>query len=516
MNNRKMRYGLVVFYAATLFIAGCFPEEAVLWSDDGSIGVINIGEVLALVDGNTGKLRVIEMAKEIEGQKNPFVSITVSPDGKLIAYCTGSKCSSLSDALKQLPQTQVKLIAHYARQMREQIIRQGGLVKSEFPDVTEGPFAPDGYRNWVIRYMCDNADQELIDKLTPEALDKGKSSVIMLFQLFVASIDDTGIKQQQLVTTSLFAIFRPRISPDKRFVAYLLYNEPSEETALRFDLYLASIKGDVKVMRLADYVALGYSWRDDSKAITYIENSIKEIDQEYSVGTLTSIEVADPNGKLLAKTVPAESTEEGSLATHLHTGKVTHWAGALFHPNMRVQHTSGRIFFSSIAMNLPASTIDDRFYWSVFCCDLVTRSVTNILPRQVSSHLVEDNATGYFAISPDGKKILLPLRMHRFMIYTLGESSVLSPIEESEEFGDSIGDNWQMMPAWKGNDEISCLVSENSHFLTKEGQEKHNRKEIVILGADGKLRRVLSENWPDEIKSGSEYKLEGIPPIPPS
>lgn len=499
MNNRKMRFGLFAFYVVVISIAGCLWEKSLEWSEDGSVGVLRYEKMLALIDGNTGKLMVIEIAKEIEGQKNPFVSITVSSDGKLIAYSTGSECSSLSDALKQLPQTQVKLIAHYARRMREQIIRQGGLVNSEFPDITEGPFTPDGYCNWVIRYMCDKADQELIDKLTPEELDKGKSSEIMLFQLFVASIDDTSIKQQQLVTTSIFAIFWPRISPDKRFVAYLLYNEPSEETALRFDLYLASIKGDVKVMRLADYVALGYSWRDDSKAITYIENSIKEIDQDYSVGTLTSIEVAGPNGKLLAKPVPAESTEEGSVATHLHTGKMTHWAGVLFHPNMRVQHTSGRIFFSSIAMNLPASTIDDRFYWSVFCCDLVTRSVTNILPRQVSSHLVEDNATGYFAISPDGKKILLPLRMHRFMIYTLGESSVLSPIEESEEFGDSIGNNWQMMPAWKGNDEISCLVSENSHFLTRQGQEKHNRKEIVILGADGKLRRVLSENWPGEI-----------------
>jgi len=497
MNNRKMTYGLVVFYAATLFFAGCFPEEAVLWSDDGSIGVVNTEEVLALVDGNTGKLTVI--TKEMEEQKNPFNSITVSSDGKLIAYSTGSECSNFSDALKQLPQTQVKLIAHYAQQMREQIIRQEGLVNSEFPDIAEGPFVPDGYRNWVIRYMCDNANQELIDKLTPEELDKGKSSEIILFQLSVASIDDTGIKQKQLVTTSLFAICRTRISPDKKFVAYLLYNEPSEDTISRFDLYLASIKGDVKAMQLADYIAVGYSWRDDSKAIAYLENSIKEIDQEYSVGTLCTIEVADPNGNLLAKPVPAESTKEGSMATHLHTGKVTHLAGVIFHPFMSLQYTSDRIFFSSIAMNLPGSTIDDKFYWSIFCCDLVTRSVTNILPRQVSSHLVEDNATGYFAISPDEKRVLLPLRMHRFMIYTLGESSALSPIEESEEFGDSIGNNWQMMPAWKGNDEISCLVSENSHFLTKEGQEKHNRKEIVILGADGKIHRVLSENWPDEI-----------------
>ncbi len=36
---------------------------------------------------------------------------------------------------------------------------------------------------------------------------------------------------------------------------------------------------------------------------------------------------------------------------------------------------------------------------------------------------------------------LLPLRKHRFMIYKFGEPSALSPIKESEEFGDSHGDN---------------------------------------------------------------------------
>jgi len=91
---------------------------------------------------------------------------------------------------------------------------------------------------------------------------------------------------------------------------------------------------------------------------------------------------------------------------------------------------------------------------------------------------------------------LLPMMKHRFMIYELSKTSASSPIAESEEFGDS---QWDIMPAWKGNDEVSCLVSENSHFLTKEGQEKHNRKEIVILGADGKIHRVLSESWPDEV-----------------
>ncbi len=59
-----------------------------------------------------------------------------------------------------------------------------------------------------------------------------------------------------------------------------------------------------------------------------------------------------------------------------------------------------------------------------------------------------------------------------------------------------------MTPAWKGSDQISTLVSKNSHFLIKEGQEEHEREEIVILGPDGEFRRVLSKDWPD--KSGED------------
>ena len=101
-----------------------------------------------------------------------------------------------------------------------------------------------------------------------------------------------------------------------------------------------------------------------------------------------------------------------------------------------------------------------------------------------------------FALSPDGKKVLLPMSKSRFAIYKLGETSAEIPIAEAEGFG---GENSEWFPAWKGNNEISCLVSENSHFLVEKGQAKHNRKEIVVLGADGEFRQVLSRNWPDEL-----------------
>lgn len=489
MNNHKMAFVLLAFYLAAIFLAGCFPEESLEWSEDGSVGVLRYEKMLALIDGKSGKLtRICEME---ERDKHPFCNISVSGDGKLIAYSIGVKCSSLAEGLEQLPENQVKLIALGAQHVREQIL-QG---QKDYAKMDLGPFRGEPSVNWVVRYLCENPDQALIEQMGSKEVDEGQLLDILVYKLFVTTPEQIAEGKAELVTTSLGVICWPKVSPDRKSLAFMLWNgffEGADEGEfLRFDLYVASLKGDVRSMHIADFVAPHYCWRRDGRAITFLENELKECSQVYSVGTLRTVEIADANGILLSE------SEQGSMGTHISQGRQTDLAGVMFHPFMKVQYgASGRIFFSSHAVRLPASTMDDEPMWSVFCYDNVTGGVSDVLPRNVSGDLGGNNAMGYFAISPDEKKMLLPMMKHRFMIYELSKSSASSPIAESEEFGDS---QWDIVPAWKGNDEVSSLVSENSHFLAKEGQEKHNRKEIVILGADGKIHRVLSENWPDEI-----------------
>ena len=106
---------------------------------------------------------------------------------------------------------------------------------------------------------------------------------------------------------------------------------------------------------------------------------------------------------------------------------------------------------------------------------------------------------GAIRLSPDGKNVLLPTKKNGFILYTLGKDSMKIPVEEDEGYKD---DNMSAyLSVWKGNDEISYLASEKSRFLRKEGQEKHHRKEFVILGADCEFRRVLSEKWPELSKN---------------
>jgi len=487
MNNRKMTCGLAAFYVATIFLIGCIPEETLEWSEDGSTGLLRINEALYLVDGKTGELT--EIAKD---NAQPWPDI--SDDGNLIAYSQKVECSNLSEGLKMLPPGQVKMIEYYAKQTKKNILDARGLANDKFPFPEEGLLLPDDYRNWAIRYLCENADNELQEIVGNEGIEKGKEKPICYFQIVV--VPRENLAKKRVVTTSMFATMATQLSPNAKSVAYLMHTQEGEvSNAFEEDgLYIASLETDVKAMLVDSPVAIGYDWQEDGKAIAYLSADSKDLHHDDLIlGSLNEKMVADANGSLLAE--PTQLPEHGSAGTHHCTGKTAQLVGAVFYPWLMVEYgLDNRIFFSSLALPLPATKRDEP-KWSLFCYDSVTGTVTDVLPSSVSSYTSQAIGMSQFALSPDGKKVLLPIENNRFVSYELGTDSMKIPIGEDEGLEDK--NELELAPSWKGNDEISCLVSENSHFLTKEGQEKHNRKEIVILGVDGKLRRVLSENWPD-------------------
>jgi hypothetical protein len=102
----------------------------------------------------------------------------------------------------------------------------------------------------------------------------------------------------------------------------------------------------------------------------------------------------------------------------------------------------------------------------------------------------------FFALSPDGTKVLLPMAKHRFAIYTLGDKTPVIPVDEAEQFGDEIPD---MLPAWKNTTQLACLVSANSRFLNDNATEGDEEHEIIVLNADGSFATHLSKDWPDDV-----------------
>jgi hypothetical protein len=155
-----------------------------------------------------------------------------------------------------------------------------------------------------------------------------------------------------------------------------------------------------------------------------------------------------------------------------------------------------RILFSSAKISLPSSKLDSE-KGTVFCCDTLTGAVSDILP-QIAVDFTQDNHH-LFSISRNSQKLLLPGNKNTLGIYALGpdiESSKIL-IDANESFGDNAPP--KLAAQWKGPDQVSCLVSEKSHYLTNDPNTPARRKEIVILDANGNLQQILSKNWPDEL-----------------
>lgn len=496
MSNHKMTLGLVAFCAAVVFIVGCIPENSLEWSEDGSVGLLRVEEGLYLVDGKTG-----ELTEVVKG--NIGLLPDISEDGNLIAYCEAVECTSLSRGLKLLPPGQVKMITYYAEKTKKNILSTRGLTDEKFPFPEEGLLLPEEYRNWAIRYLCENADNELLGVLGSEGIERGKEKAISYFQVVAAPSKNPT--EKRIVTISVFSIMATRLSPDSKSVAYLMHTQEGQvsNAYAELGLYIASLDTDMKAMFVDSRVALGYDWRKDGKAIAYLSADSKDLlHDDLILGTLNEKIVVDADGGLLAE--PADLPEHGSAGTHRCTGNRAEFAGTIFSPWQKVEYgPDNRVFFSSYDLPLPVSKRDEPGC-SLFCYDPVTGAVTDVLPLSVSIYTSQQVfGLSQFALSPDGKYVLLPIKHNRFIAYALGTNTVEFPIPEEEGFGEE--ELPELAPSWKGNSDISFLVSGKSKFLSKpnEGQEQADRREIVVLGADDKSW-VLSENWPEEMMKNSE------------
>jgi hypothetical protein len=296
MNNRIKSFGLAAFYVAVIFLAGCFPEDSLQWSEDGSIGLLRMKGELYLVDGQSGELT--EIAKDIL----PWPDI--SDDGKLVAYCQGVECFNPSEGLKMLPPGQVKMIKYYAEQTKNNILDAGGLTDGKFPFPEEGLLLPNDYRNWAIRYLCENADGKLVEVLGKEGIEKGKEQEFGYFRIVVAPA--RAPEKKRIVANSVFNVMGMKLSPNNKFLAYLMHTQEGEVSNAfeELGLYVASLETDANVALVSHPVTLGFDWRPDGKAIAYIKADSKDLlHDNFIVGTLEERIVADANDNLLVKSI---------------------------------------------------------------------------------------------------------------------------------------------------------------------------------------------------------------------
>jgi dipeptidyl aminopeptidase/acylaminoacyl peptidase len=488
---------LVVVYIAVMFIIGCFPEDSLQWSSDGSTGIYRKKGALFIVDGNSGSLT--QVAPKETTTRWP----AISPDGSMIAFGRIVKVDRFNKALKLLPPAQVKLIEAHAEILKQKILAEG-IKDGNFPFIGK-PVATDGGQKdsfndqhiaWVQRYLIENADTQLARRIGTELANKTKSKDLTYCQLVCAPTADPN--NRKILVTSSQQLWRIRFSPDCRLIAYGADRINGAAWDVGYDLYIVSPAENTPAVFLAPATAAGYDFRADSRAIAYIKPEDEFFNtQKPTLGTLVEQTIIDPNGKFLASTENPDGND--FPAAYSCTGAAVELAGVLYHPWMHVSYAGeNRIFFASAKMSLPSGKLDEE-KTTIFCCDTLTGAVSEILP-QIALDFSQGNLY-LFAISHDSRKILLHGKKNTLGIYALGGDLNLSKIliDDNEGFGKGENPPLSLVAQWKGPNRLSCLVSEKSHFLTNDPNTPARRKEIVILDTNGNLQQILSKDWPDEL-----------------
>lgn len=477
--NRISEFRVWTVCLGLVLLAGCFPEDSLDWSADGGVGLLRSRSKLYLVDGGNGTLTPVPVE-----EVGPWPDI--ASDGSQIVFSQKWRCETLEEGLQALPPSQAKAVAQATQRLYEKIL-SGELVVNG-PDALlgdeSGYVAP--YRAWVVRLLCENADEQLTQKVGAQIIQKGREAELACSRVVVMSRSD--FNKKEVLTTSVLEVLRPRLSPNGKNVAYLTIGpERDEETA---NLFVVS-RSNPEPMCVASAVSLGYDWRPDSQAIAYLRQDPGK--DAAMLGAILEQRICGSDGKLLAE---ACDGADNLFAASRCAGESKQLVGTLFEPLMKVEYAAGgRLFFSSPSVTIPSSDLDESKY-SVFCYDAMTGVVSNVLPPSVADYVAE--GVDFFFLSPDGTRILLPMKDNRFGIYELGTKSFKLPIQENEKFD---SDN-TMMPVWKGNGQIACQVSPESRFVSGRAQQD-DRKEIVVLSAAGDFQSLLSGDWPTQALPGA-------------
>jgi hypothetical protein len=485
IKKNVINFLLVATYIAIAFFVGCIPGDSLQWSADGSMGVYSKNGALFLVDGNSGSLTQIASG----GTTTNWPAI--SPDGSLFAYGQIVKGDDFNGSFGLLPPAEVEEIEAHAESLGRKILAEG-IKDGNLPVLDD--YSNEQHNAWVDRYLIEKVDNQLTQKIGPEIIKKIKEKEISYYQLVLAATVDPNNKK--ILATSSRQIWRPRFSPDAKLVAWVVDNIAGKTFEAGFDLYVAGVSGKEPPILVVWSAAIGYDFRPDSKAIAYMKPEAEKFNNDKStLGSLVERTIIDTNGKLLVSPVSPDSN--AATAARICTGPVKEFAGILYCSWMYISYTpNNRIFFSSSRMILPSSKLDAE-QQTIFCFDVLTGAISEILP-QIAIDFTQGNSH-LFALSQDGREMLLPGKKNTLGLYVLGGNLKLSKplVDEDESFGDDSPP--KLAAQWKGQNQVSCLVSEKSHYLTGDPNTPHRRKEIVILNTDGKLVQVLSKDWPDEL-----------------
>ncbi|MBN2685504.1 MAG: hypothetical protein JXR40_09520 [Pontiellaceae bacterium] len=435
-----------------LTVAGCIPDQAVIWSPDGKQAVV-------LSDGNLYRCTPDGALSEklLEGV---FRAAWLS-DSTHLVIARNAEFTVWSDAAELLlPEERERLIA-VAEKLNAAYMEIGDLeqVAKEVVELEDLSGAEAG----LIGLYVSEKYPELIEAAELED-DEPISAELYLIE--VVDLRAGAVQSKRVGGTGwTLPIWSLRVSPDDKAVAFSC-GEVIGDDADPAALYVAALNGDSGAQKVADNAALYPDWSRDGQWLLFAASNVEFSDKDLVLGSISRCRVADDNG--LLEQIP--SSEE--------------LVGVIMNPLTRVRCLADNsIVFSALEVSLPAVAGDMPEYMNFFRFDPERPATAErMFPRRIEPYLGDSSTL--FESSPDGKHIAFIDSEDRVAVLTVATGELIhiqKPMADPEN----------LPPSWRNNNELTC-VSKTTNGVS-----------VIRYSLDSAAAPVeMSASWPEEVLGG--------------
>ena len=479
---------LAALGAIALLIAGCGPEEWIVWAPDGEHAIVNNG----LIDsaGNT--------FGEALGEKETIAAWL--PDSRRVLVGRSVAAESWAEYAALLGEERVTIVVEAAGVLGRHIAEhQDALAEL---DGTPGfkiwreNLETRGERAEAVLYFLDATRPGLLDPLMEASAKRDAAAAQkqdggadasapaptaatireqmgypQIHELHVRSVGTQGVSDDQLLIRLVDEIGSLTVSPNGRAVAFV------REESADLRLYVMALEAGaqpVLVQSGADFAA----WSPDGQDLAYSKSNIpRRLQHEkdgLSLGSIARRRVCTPEGAIIAEAEPGEDL--AGLILPEYPARVA-WL------------PDGRILFAGAKFTLPATTQNLPNGLTLFALRLhPAPSVEQLIADTVPSRLTE--RVNYFTVSPDGKKVAVLGKAGAVSVLALDTRTFSTLQDSSPQFAKKGNDDSMLVPAWRNSDELTYLVPAGDRAGSPE------RAEVVIASLRGG-KRAISKAWPD-------------------
>ena len=475
--------------ALTWLIAGCGPEEWIVWAPDGAHALVR--------DGTT---RVIDPAGNTLGEiagKEEYAAAWL-PDSRRVLVLRHVPAESWAEYATLLGEERAAMVAYAAGDLAR-LIGENRDALDAFDDSpafkiwrenleTRGvEFAAvasylDAVRPRLLEPLLEaNARREAAEaKQEDGSPDTGKPprtvaelreeiGLPKIHELHLRHAVAAGDAGDQLLLRSADEFGAFAVSPNGRTLAFIRV----EGTDLR--LHVVALEAGAKPVLIESGVEFA-AWSPDGQDLAYTKCGVPHRSEksELRLGSIARRRVCTPDGAIIAE--PEAGEDIAGLILPEYPARLA-WI------------PDGRILFAGAKFTLPATTQNLPDALTLFALRLnPAPSIEQLIPDSIPSRLTV--RANYFTVSPDGQKVAILGQAGAVSVLTLASKNFATLQDVVPQFAKKNSDDSILVPAWRTADELTFLAGPG------DPAGSPGRSEVVIASLRGG-RRVISKSWPD-------------------